>query len=559
MKRKTPPAVRSLADIDRLIRDMTLDQKVGQCMTLAFYGTVITDVELEQIENLHCGGLRITPHINTSDNKQFVRRLAPYYTPGQYAEVLNELQSIAASRPLGLPLHMSTDQEGDLSADILHGGINFFPSQMGLAATGSPALVQKAVCAMNRQLRAIGIHMAHSPVLDVNIKPKNPEIGCRSFSDSPEMCAEYGLAFLKGAREAGIISTGKHFPGRGDSEVDAHYTLPVLKASRARLDAVELLPYRKLIAAGLPAIMSAHNAYSALDDSGLPASLSRKILMGLLRGELGFKGVITSDAMAMKGVTAIAPEPEACAMAIAAGNDLVLVKSYNGTPQATFAAIKRFVQTGKIPEEQLNQSVRRILAMKLAYGIFAKRYTDPVDADCAVSDEKTIALSKETSRRCITVIRDTPRQLPLSPKKTTLVILPVRMEYHEKGNDFWYSPTSLYQQVRKFVPRAVLHEFAVPATPEAIRAAVKRSAGFDNVIVFDHLWRGPASSHELVKKLVAAKRKVTVVANNIYDDRFLKEAGTLVVTYNAMPPGMEAAAELLYGKRKSAGKSPLLK
>jgi hypothetical protein len=105
----------------------------------------------------------------------------------------------------------------------------------------------------------------------------------------------------------------------------------------------------------------------------------------------------------------------------------------------------------------------------------------------------------------------------------------------------------------------VLHEFAVPATPEAIRAAVKRSAGFDNVIVFDHLWRGPASSHELVKKLVAAKRKVTVVANNIYDDRFLKEAGTLVVTYNAMPPGMEAAAELLYGKRKSAGKSPLLK
>ena len=136
---RKPAQVRSERDIRRVMRRMTVDQKVGQCMTLAFYGTTIDDKVTERIVKYHAGGLRITPHVNTSGSPDKIRRLAPYLTVGQYAEVLNELQRAAAGRPLGLPLHMVTDQEGDLSVDILHGGMSLFPSQMGLTATGSPA------------------------------------------------------------------------------------------------------------------------------------------------------------------------------------------------------------------------------------------------------------------------------------------------------------------------------------------------------------------------------------------------------------------------------------
>ena len=206
--RTAPRPVRTLADVDRIIGRMTLEEKVGQCMTLGFYGTVITSEVVGLIEKLHCGGLRLTPHINTSDSSDLVRRLAPYYTPAQYAETLNELQRIAAGRRMGLPLHMVVDQEGDLSADYLHGGVNFFPSQMGLAAAGSPALTRRCAEAVARQLRAVGIHMVHSPVLDVNVNPRNPEIGCRSFSNSAAVCARHGLAFMQGLNDGRVIATG---------------------------------------------------------------------------------------------------------------------------------------------------------------------------------------------------------------------------------------------------------------------------------------------------------------------------------------------------------------
>jgi len=536
---------------------MTLDQKVGQCMTLAYYGTVVTSEVTGLIEKLHCGGLRLTPHVNTSGSPDLVRRLAPYNTPAQYAAVLNQLQEIAAGRPLGLPLHMVTDQEGDLSVDYLHGGVNFFPSQMGLVAAGPAAFARQCARAVARQLRAAGFHMIHSPVLDVNVDPRNPEIGCRSFSDSPEICAEYGRAFMDGLREGGIIATGKHFPGRGDSAVDAHHCLPVLKAGRRRLDAVELLPYARLIPRGLPAVMSAHNAYPALDPSGLPASLSRPIITGLLRGELGFQGVVTTDAMSMGGLRAVCSTPEGCARAIEAGNDLVLVKDFSGIPEASFEAIRSFVRKGRISEAQLAASVRRILAMKLQYRIFAERFVRPERAESVLRDSGVVRLAGEAARRGLTLVRDRRRLLPLSPRKRIMVLLPIRQEYHEKGNDFWYSPLALYQAVRAYAPQAELVEFAVPLAPDAEKHVIRRARDFDLVVAFNQVWRGPATSHRIIRRLVAAGHKVAVVSNNIYDDRFLPEAGTLVVTYSAMPPAMEAAAGALFGRIKSAGRCPL--
>jgi beta-N-acetylhexosaminidase len=549
--------VGSLSDIRKVMRRMTLDQKVGQCMTLAYYGTLVDDKVLARIGELHCGGLRITPHVNTSGNPDKVRRLAPYFTPGEYAESLNELQHAAAARPLGLPLHMVTDQEGDLSVDILRGGVNLFPSQMGLAATSSPALVRRCARAVAGQLRAIGVHWIHSPVLDVNVNPRNPEIGCRSFSNSPQVCARYGEAFMKGLADGRIVATAKHFPGRGDSAVDAHYTLPVLKAPRKRLDAVELYPYRQLIPRGLPAIMTAHNAYPALDPTGLPASISPAIVTGLLRREMGFDGVVTTDAMYMQGLRAICPTHEGCARAIAAGNDLVLVKSCNEVPFAAHATIKEWVRRGRIAADRLDEAVYRVLRLKLRYGLFARRYASPAGAERAVRDAEIRGLARRSARRCISVVRRQARVLPLSPRKNILVLVPWRQEYHEKGNDIGYAPEQLYREVRRHAPGAALLEFAVPCSEAAVRHALRRSRDFDVVVALDHVWRGPATSHKIIRRLLRAGRKVVVVSNNLYDDRFLTEAGTLVVTYSAMPASMAAAADLLFGKIGPAGTCPL--
>jgi len=555
---KRPAAVRSLADVDRLVGKMTLDQKVGQCMTLAYYGTTISQEVIERIEELHCGGLRVTPHVNSSGRLDVVRRLAPYYTPAQYAETLNELQRIAAARPLGLPLHMVTDQEGDLSVDYLH-GVELFPSQMGLTATGSPALARRCARQVARQLRAAGIHMIHSPVLDVNINPRNPEIGCRSFSNSPERCATYGEAFMKGLADGGIIATGKHFPGRGDSAVDAHHTLPVLRASRRRLDAVELFPYRALIPKGLPAVMTAHNAYPALDPSGLPASISRRIVTGVLRGELGFDGVVTTDAMSMGGLVSICPTPEGCARAIAAGNDLVLVKECDDQPREAFAAIKRYVQSGRIPDAQLDASVRRILAMKLRYGLFSGRYVDPAGAQAACVDRATVSAAKDVARKCLTRVRDRKRRLPLSPKRKILVLLPVQILYHEKGNDLEHDPIRLYHAIRRHAPDAELFEFAAPDTPaDVIRHAVKRAAEFDVVVALSMVWRQAPICHKMIRRVIRAGRKVVVVSNNNYDADALGGAETLLVTYSAMPRSMDAAADALFGRLQPGGIEPLV-
>src|SRR5688500_14974501 len=166
--------------------------------------------------------------------------------------------------------------------------------------------------------RALGIHVAFAPVLDVNNNPANPVINTRSFGEDPRLAARLGAAFVRGLQEHGMVATGKHFPGHGDTEVNSHLALPVVNATRARLDSVELLPFRAVIAAGVGAMMTFHGAMPALDSSGVPATLSRHVLHGLLREELGFNGVIFSDAMDMRGGTDTYGNPESVKRAVAA-------------------------------------------------------------------------------------------------------------------------------------------------------------------------------------------------------------------------------------------------
>jgi len=372
--------------IEQLIAGMTLEEKVGQCFTYMWSGHMVTPSVVESIEKLHVGALRVQPFCLAG------KRLAYYdfdasgegykypvgykpikenlftggglaaASPQEYAAGVNKLQQIAMDCS-GIPLGISIDQEGDFSRDYCYGGINLFPSAMGLTASNDLEMVYEVNKAIALQLTAMGITTIHSPVLDININPKNPEIYVRSFGDDPETATKFALASMRGLQAGGLIATGKHFPGRGDSQIDAHFGTPTLDVDRARLDALELVPYRTLIAEGLDSIMLAHNVYTALDPDDL-ATVSRKVVTGLLREELGFEGVITTDAIGMGALMKKYSLPVACAKALQAGADMVLNKMETAFRDQGNLETLRFIEEGKITEDDLNAKVRRILTMK---------------------------------------------------------------------------------------------------------------------------------------------------------------------------------------------------
>src|SRR4030043_268190 len=279
------------AFISKKLKSMTLKEKVGQLLTFTWRGTMITPSGIEQITKLQCGGLCLEPYAletcknlywgNSQLNPNF-KKPKDYFTisntyfagktfgisitPEDYTEALNKMQRIAMSRPSGIPLHMTIDFEGDFKNDYMSGGIRQFPGPMGMAAIGDPELTYQINLTIAKQLSAMGVTQMYSPVCDVNINPKNPEIGVRSFGDDPEVCAKHAVAFVKGLQDGNVAATAKHFPGRGDSGTDAHDVLDIIRADKKRMHEVELVPFRAALAAGVKAIMTGHSVYPAYDE-----------------------------------------------------------------------------------------------------------------------------------------------------------------------------------------------------------------------------------------------------------------------------------------------------
>ena len=373
--------------IVNIITQMSEEQKIGALLTLGFTGTVVRPHIHDAIIKYHCGGLRLTPIarlfgsyvdpksgkkiVDVTDTKGYKSEIPPPYPgAGQYARILDELSAAAASRPLSLPLHFSFDQEGGTSADFNFGGVNIFPKPMGIRAGGDPNFAYTVARALARQAKAVGFNWIHSPVLDVNTEPMNPEIYTRAYSDNAEVVAEYAAKTCEGLRDGNLIATGKHFPGRGHSAVDAHFEMPVIDVDKDTMMKRELLPYRELIRQDLlPSIMIAHSIFPAFDDVDI-ATVSKKILTGLLRDTLGFDGVITTDSMTMGGVAVRYGVANACALALEAGADLVLMKAENSLVGETVAKIQEFLKAGRISAGQLDEKVYRVLKLKYDYGLF---------------------------------------------------------------------------------------------------------------------------------------------------------------------------------------------
>ena len=282
--------------------------------------------------------------------------------------------------------------------------------QMALGAANDPALAYALGKVTAQEGRALGIHIAYGPVLDVNNNPANPVIGTRSISEDPQLTARMGIEVLRGLQENGMLATGKHFPGHGDTETNSHLALATVKAPRARLDSLELLPFRAAIKAGIGAIMTFHGFFPALDSSGVPATLSSKVMTGLLRDEMHFDGLLVTDAMTMKGVVDTYGDAEAAKRAIAAGNDVLLMPT--DTRQAIDAVVAGVAER-RFDEERLDRSVRRVLELKYRFGLQRQRLVALEGVRAVVGDSAHVAAADALAERSFVLARDSLNSVPL--------------------------------------------------------------------------------------------------------------------------------------------------
>ncbi len=336
-------------------------------------------------------------------------------SPLDIAAKINALQ-----RASDLPLLVSADLETGvgfrarggyfLPNAIDLGGATTFPWVMALGASKDSALAYEMGRVTALEGRALGIHIAFGPVLDVNNNPANPVIGARSFGEDPALVARLGAAQVRGIQEHGMLATGKHFPGHGDTEINSHLDLPTVDVSKARLDSIELVPFRAAVRAGVGAMMTFHGVLPALDSSRVPATLSRLVLGKLLRDELHFDGLIVTDAMTMAGVVKQFGAAESNKRAIEAGADVLLMPI---DIREAIDAVLDGLREGRYDEERINRSVRRVLAMKGMFGLRRNRFVDLSHVRSVVADTQHVALATQIAERGIVLAKDVKRSVPL--------------------------------------------------------------------------------------------------------------------------------------------------
>jgi beta-N-acetylhexosaminidase len=336
-------------------------------------------------------------------------------SPIDIAAKTNALQELSQ-----LPLLFSADLETGagfrargghfLPNAIDLGGATSFPWQMALGAVRDTVLAYEMAKATALEARALGIQVAFGPVLDVNNNPANPVIGARSYSEDPALTARLGAAFVRGLQDHGVLATGKHFPGHGDTETNSHLALAMVSASRSRLDSVELVPFREAVRAGVGAIMTFHGFLPALDSSGVPATLSPLVMSDLLRRDMKFDGLLFTDAMDMAGVIDRFGPVEAAKRAIAAGNDILLMPAdIGGAIEAVVAGLVE----GRYTEERLNASVRRVLLLKDRLGLRRERQVPLERVRAVVGDSSHVALAQTIADRSVVLAKDAGGLVPL--------------------------------------------------------------------------------------------------------------------------------------------------
>jgi beta-glucosidase-like glycosyl hydrolase/CubicO group peptidase (beta-lactamase class C family) len=465
--------------------------------------------------------------------------------------LLNELQASAR-----VPLLVSADMERGMSFRIRRGVVPL-PYAMAFGADGSEEDARFMGEVAAREGRALGIHWALAPVADVNNNPANPVINIRSFGEHPERVGRLVAAFVRGARQGGLLTTVKHFPGHGDTAVDSHLELAMLKVDGPRLDAVELVPFRWAIEAGVDSVMLGHIAVPALDPSGAPATLS-PVLTTLLRKDLGFGGLVVTDALEMAGAKA-AWTGEAAKRAVLAGADMILLPP---DPEIAIAALVRAVKEGEIGEPRIDQSVLRILEAKERLGLHRERRVDAKALGGSVGRPADLRRALEIARRSVTVVKNEGGLLPLQAEAPLRVLHLVLSS--DARNDAIQGIPEAELAARKIVTETVN---LGPEVSEATTAKlVARAKEFTQVLASCFVrvgaYRGDADMAEshakLIESLLAAGRPVIVVS---YGSPYLLQqvpgVPAYLATYGWADSSQRAAISALFGEHPVTGTLPV--
>jgi beta-N-acetylhexosaminidase len=538
--------------VENTLASLSLREKVGQLM-MPWVGGHYVAVDSEDFDTLAAwvqrdgiGGLVISVGM-----------------PHSYAAKLNALQ-----RRARVPLLVGSDMEngpGMRMAGIYsfphllpQGGGTEFPSAMALGATGSDSLAYELGRATAREARAVGVHMNFAPVLDVNSNPANPIINTRAFGEDPELVARIAMAYMRGARAGGLLATGKHFPGHGDTETDSHIELPAITANRARLDSVELAPFRAAIDNNIDAIMTAHIAVTGLEGSDAPpATLSRFMMTDLLRDQLHFRGLLITDAMNMGAVVRRYGEGDAILRSLDAGADVILMPV---NLQRAIETVVAAVQAGRIATSRIDASVRRILHAKANAGVHRAAIVDLDAVSAHVGIRAHLQLAQAIAQRSITLARDERNVVPLpaaARRILSLTYVGVRDPVAGQTFDATLRAGGREVQTQRIDARttaAEMHELQARADS----ADVIIVSTYVSPVEYSGSIQAVTAFTDFVRQLSATGKPVVGIAfGSPYTINAMPEVNAYLLAWGGMQVSQVAAAQALLGAVPITGKLPV--
>jgi len=539
--------------VESVLASLTLEEAVGQLVFPWISGGYAAEDDpefleaLEWVERWGIGGLAIS-----------------IGTPHAYVAKLNALQMRS-----GLPLLVTSDFENGgpgmrinhsyaLPSLLPQGGGTSFPPTMAFGAIGDEEEVVNFARVTAREARAVGVHVNFAPVLDVNSNPENPIINTRAFGEAAEDVARLGSAYIRGAREGGVLTTAKHFPGHGDTRVDSHLELPEVTADRTRLDAVELVPFAAAVRDGVDAVMTAHvSVPGVLGPGAPPATLSPEFMTGILREEMGFTGLLFTDALRMGAITEAWGAGEAAVLAFEAGADVILI------PESVGPAVEAMVQaveSGRVSRSRLDTSVRRILNAKARLGLHVDRLVPIEGVASSVGIAEHLAVADRAATRSMTLPRDRDGLVPMDADaaRRVLSITYAVPEDVAAGREFDLVLSALLPSVEgvRIGPGAGVGELA---------ALLQSASAFDRVLVNAYVppraGAGtvalPEAVQGFVRALVRQRPTILISFGNPYLLNSLADAGTYLVAWGDREVSQRAAARAVAGASAIGGRLPI--
>lgn len=539
--------------VDNTLASLNLRERVGQTVMIWMAGdyTSTRDSSYEQI-------------IRWITEDKVGGATVSLGTPIEVAAKLNDLQ-----RRARVPLLVSSDLEpglGRLETGVFThylletGGATAFPTAMGIAATGRDSDAYDVAHIMALEGRAVGIHVNFAPVVDVNNNPANPVINVRSFGEEPDRVARLSALFVRGTLAGGELPTAKHFPGHGDTDVDSHVGLPIVHADIPRLSSVEFVPFRAAIDAGTALVMTAHIALPAIDGGNTPATLSPRIMTGLLRDSLQFRGTVITDAMTMEGIGKGYTTEESSVLAVKAGADILLKPS---DPTRAIDAIVHAVQTGEISRARIDNAARKILELKARAGLMNGGQTSLSDLREVVGTPEHRDVAAGVARRAITLVRDRDHLVPLSAAGRVLVVQYMPETEIRAGRIF--GATIRAGRTRTNRGQTLVEKIGPGATRDMLDSLGRLADGSAVVVIAPYVRRVEGAGRFVVPREiadwidnVARRRPVIVVAfGNPYIIRQFPDVNSYLVTYGVGDDLERAAAEALLGEQSVTGRIPV--